>query len=129
MFDIPNNLKYTKNHVWLENIGEDAYRVGITDFAQDELGDIVNVETQEEASEYSQSDECSVDESVKSASDIYCPLSGVVTEVNSELEDKPELINSDPYSDGWLFVLKANDNSELGELIDANSYYELIKED
>ena len=129
MFDIPNNLKYTKNHVWLENIGEDAYRVGITDFAQDELGDIVFVDTPEEDREYSQSDECAVVESVKSASDIYCPLSGVVTEVNSELEDKPELINSDPYSDGWLFVLKANDNSELGELIDANSYYELIKED
>ena len=129
MFDIPNNLKYTKNHVWLENIGEDAYRVGITDFAQDELGDIVFVETPEEDREYSQSDECAGVESVKSASDIYCPLSGVVTEVNSELEDKPELINSDPYSDGWLFVLKANDNSELGELIDANSYYELIKED
>ena len=126
MFDIPNNLKYTKNHVWLENIGEDAYRVGITDFAQDELGDIVFVETPEEDREYSQSDECAVVESVKSASDIYCPLSGVVREVNSELEDKPELINSDPYNDGWIVKIELNNTDQIESLLDLDAYNKLI---
>ena len=129
MHDIPSNLKFSKTHVWLEDLGENNYRVGITDFAQDELGDIVFVESPEEGREYDQADECAVVESVKSTSDIYCPLSGIITEINSELNDTPDLINSEPYSEGWIFVLKANDDSELNELIDANSYYELINED
>ena len=129
MHDIPSNLKFSKTHVWLEDLGENNYRVGITDFAQDELGDIVFVEPPEEGREYDQADECAVVESVKSTSDIYCPLSGIITEINSELNDTPDLINSEPYSEGWIFVLKANDDSELNELIDANSYYELINED
>ena len=129
MHDIPSNLKFSKTHVWLEDLGENNYRVGITDFAQDELGDIVFVEPPEEGREYDQADECVVVESVKSTSDIYCPLSGIVTEINSELNDTPDLINSEPYSEGWIFILKANDDSELNELIDANSYYELINED
>ena len=98
MYDIPNNLKYTNTHVWVEDIGENNYRVGITDFAQDELGDVVFVETPEAGKAYSQADECAVVESVKSTSDIYCPLSGTITEVNIELEDNPDLINSEPYS-------------------------------
>ncbi len=129
MHDIPSNLKFSKTHVWLEDLGENNYRVGITDFAQDELGDIVFVESPEEGREYDQADECVVVESVKSTSDIYCPLSGTITEINSELNDTPDLINSEPYSEGWIFILKANDDSELNELIDANSYYELINED
>ena len=129
MHDIPSNLKFSKTHVWLEDLGENSYRVGITDFAQDELGDIVFVEPPEEGREYDQADECAVVESVKSTSDIYCPLSGIITEINSELNDTPDLINSEPYSEGWIFVLKANDDSELNELIDANSYYELINKD
>ena len=129
MYDIPSNLKFSKTHVWLEDLGENNYRVGITDFAQDELGDIVFVEPPEEGREYDQADECAVVESVKSTSDIYCPLSGIITEINSELNDTPDLINSEPYSEGWIFILKANDDSELNELIDANSYYELINED
>ena len=129
MHDIPSNLKFSKTHVWLEDLGENNYRVGITDFAQDELGDIVFVEPPEEGREYDQADECAVIESVKSTSDIYCPLSGIITEINSELNDAPDLINSEPYSEGWIFILKANDESELNELIDANSYYELINED
>ena len=129
MHDIPSNLKFSKTHVWLEDLGENNYRVGITDFAQDELGDIVFVEPPEEGREYDQADECAVVESVKSTSDIYCPLSGIITEINSELNDTPDLINSEPYSEGWIFLLKANDDSELNELIDANSYYELINED
>ena len=129
MHDIPSNLKFSKTHVWLEDLGENNYRVGITDFAQDELGDIVFVEPPEEGREYDQADECAVVESVKSTFDIYCPLSGIITEINSELNDTPDLINSEPYSEGWIFILKANDDSELNELIDANSYYELINED
>ena len=129
MYDIPSNLKFSKTHVWLEDLGENNYRVGITDFAQDELGDIVFVEPPEEGREYDQADECAVVESVKSTSDIYCPLSGIITEINSELNDTPDLINSEPYSEGWIFILKANDDSELNELIDANSYYELVNED
>jgi len=129
MHDIPSNLKFSKTHVWLEDLGENSYRVGITDFAQDELGDIVFVEPPEEGREYDQADECAVVESVKSTSDIYCPLSGIITEINSELNDTPDLINSEPYSEGWIFILKASDDSELNELIDANSYYELINED
>ena len=129
MHDIPSNLKFSKTHVWLEDLGENNYRVGITDFAQDELGDIVFVEPPEEGREYDQADECAVVESVKSTSDIYCPLSGIITGINSELNDTPDLINSEPYSEGWIFILKANDDSELNELIDANSYYELINED
>ena len=129
MHDIPSNLKFSKTHVWLEDLGENNYRVGITDFAQDELGDIVFVEPPEEGREYDQADECAVVESVKSTSDIYCPLSGTITEINSDLNDTPDLINSEPYSEGWIFILKANDDSELNELIDANSYYELINED
>lgn len=129
MHDIPSNLKFSKTHVWLEDLGGNSYRVGITDFAQDELGDIVFVEPPEEGREYDQADECAVVESVKSTSDIYCPLSGIITEINSELNDTPDLINSEPYSEGWIFILKANDDSELNELIDANSYYELINED
>jgi glycine cleavage system H protein len=127
--DIPSNLKFSKTHVWLEDLGENNYRVGITDFAQDELGDIVFVEPPEEGREYDQADECAVVESVKSTSDIYCPLSGIITEINSELNDTPDLINSEPYSEGWIFILKANDDSELNELIDANNYYKLINED
>ena len=129
MHDIPSNLKFSKTHVWLEDLGENNYRVGITDFAQDELGDIVFVEPPEEGREYDQADECAVVESVKSTSDIYCPLSGIITEINSELNDTPDLINSEPYGEGWIFILKANDDSELNELIDVNSYYELINED
>ena len=129
MHDIPNNLKYTNTHVWVEDIGENNYRVGITDFAQDELGDVVFVETPEAGKAYSQSAECAVVESVKSTSDIYCPLSGTITEVNIELEDNPDLINSEPYSEGWIFLLKASDEAELDELIDANSYHKIIDED
>ena len=124
----PKDLKYTKDHEWVK-IDGDVATVGITDFAQDELGDIVFVEPPEEGREYDQADECAVVESVKSTSDIYCPLSGIITEINSELNDTPDLINSEPYSEGWIFILKANDDSELNELIDANSYYDLINED
>ncbi len=128
MHNVPDDLKYSNTHAWLEDIGDNKYRVGITDFAQDELGDIVFVEPPEVDREYAQVDECAVVESVKSTSDIYCPLSGVIIEVNPALEDTPEIINSEPYSDGWIFVIKATDIVELDELIDAEEYSGLTEE-
>jgi glycine cleavage system H protein len=121
----PTDLKYTNTHTWLEDMGDNTYRVGITDFAQAELGDIVYIEPPEKDRQYAQVEECAVVESVKSTSDIYCPLSGVVIEINPALEESPEIINTEPYSDGWLFILKADDLSELDELIDAAEYSEL----
>ncbi len=126
--NVPADLKYTSTHTWLEDMGDNNYRVGITDFAQDELGDIVYVEPPEIDRQYAQIEECAVVESVKSTSDIYCPLSGVVTEINPALEETPEIINSEPYSDGWIFIIKASDISELEELIDSDEYSELTEE-
>lgn len=128
MHSIPSDLKYTSTHLWVEDLGEETYRVGLTDFAQDQLGDVVFVELPEVDREYAQTDECAVVESVKSTSDIYCPLSGIIQEINTALEDTPELINAEPYSDGWVFVIRINDVSELDELIDAESYTELTEE-
>jgi glycine cleavage system H protein len=128
MHNVPADLKYTDTHTWLESMGENNYRVGITDFAQSELGDVVFVEPPEKDRQYSQIEECAVVESVKSTSDIYCPLSGVIVEINPALEDTPEIINSEPYTDGWIFIIKANDDAELDELIDAVSYSELTEE-
>ncbi|MCG8378040.1 MAG: glycine cleavage system protein GcvH [Proteobacteria bacterium] len=128
MHNVPGELKYTTAHTWVEELGENKYRVGITDFAQDELGDIVFVEPPELNREYSQSDECAVVESVKSTSDIYCPLSGTILEINELLEDSPETINSEPYNEGWVFIIQAVDNSELEELINAETYSELTEE-
>jgi glycine cleavage system H protein len=128
--NVPSDLKYTNTHTWLEDMGDHNYRVGITEFAQSELGDIVYVESPEVDRQYNQVEECAVVESVKSTSDIYCPLSGVITEINPALEDTPEIINTEPYSDGWMFIIKANDaEAELDELIDSTEYSELTKED
>ena len=129
MHNIPADLKYTHTHLWVEDLGDNNFRVGITDFAQDELGDVVFVEPPELEREYAQADECAVVESVKSTSDIYCPLSGIIININPALEDTPELINTDPYSEGWLFVLKISDDSELIQLINAETYTELTEEE
>lgn len=129
MHNVPTDLKYTDTHTWLEDLGESTYRVGITDFAQSELGDIVFIEPPEKGREYAQAEECGVIESVKSTSDIYCPLSGVIIEVNPVLEETPEVINAESYSDGWIFIIKANDSTELEELVDTENYSELTKEE
>ena len=125
MSEIPDYLKYTEAHVWCEITDEGLLRAGITDFAQSELGDIVYIELPEEDRRYNAGDECAVVESVKSASDIYCPVSGEIVEVNRELEDEPEKINSDPYQDGWLFLLKPDNEEDLDKLLDADRYSEL----
>ena len=128
MYNVPGELKYTDTHTWVEDIGDNQYRVGITDYAQNELGDILFVKKKKKR-EYSQADECAVVESVKSTSDIYCPLSGTITDINDMLQDSPEVINNEPYSEGWIFVIKVFDTSELEELIDAEAYSELTEEE
>ncbi len=128
MHNVPGELLYSNNHIWIENIGEGKFRAGITDFAQDELGDVVFVEMPE-TREFARDDECAVVESVKSTSDIYCPVSGTILEVNSMLEDSPELINSDPYTEGWIFTIKADDDAELDDMLDADAYKELTEQE
>ncbi len=128
MHNVPGELLYSNNHIWIEKIGDGKYRAGITDFAQDELGDVVFVELPE-TREFARDDECAVVESVKSTSDIYCPVSGTILEVNSLLEESPELINSDPYTEGWIFTIKADDDAELEDMLDAEAYTELTEQE
>ncbi len=126
---VPDNLKYTASHEWLEDLGNGVYRVGITEFAQEQLGDIVFVELPELDESYAQEDECGVVESVKTASDIYCPLVGTVTAINDALEDSPELINDSPYDDGWIFELELGEDADIGSLLSAEDYRNSIADD
>jgi len=128
MSAIPVDLKYSSAHTWVELLDDGLVRVGITDHAQKELGDIVFVELPEMEHSYIAGEECAVVESVKSASDIYCPVSGEIVEVNQSLEDTPEKINTDPYGSGWIFILRPEDPDKLDDLIDAEEYGELILE-
>ena len=125
MSENPEELKYVETHEWVREDGDGTVIVGITDYAQSALGDVVYVELPEVDSEVEMGDEVAVVESVKAASDIYAPLSGTITEVNESLEGNPELINTDPYRDGWFFRLKLRDVEELSSLIDSESYSEL----
>lgn len=129
MSNIPNELKYAPTHEWvrLEENGEVV--VGISEHAQDLLGDMVFVELPEVGRYLDASEECATVESVKAASDIYAPISGEVIAINEELEDSPELVNSDPYGDGWLFRVKLSDATDLEELLSANDYQEAIDEE
>lgn len=128
MSNIPGELKYLSSHEWVrvESDGQ-TVTVGITDHAQDLLGDVVFVELPELDAEISAGDEAGVVESVKAASDIFSPLSGVVVAVNEDLEESPELVNSDPYDDGWFFKLKISDADELSSLLDAEAYSEVCE--
>lgn len=125
MSQIPEELKYTKTHEWVRREGDNTVTVGITDHAQDLLGDMVYVETPEVGTNFGEGDDCAVVESVKAASDVYCPLAGEIIEVNESLADAPEMINKDPYGDGWLFKIKPEDIEHLEELLDAEAYGEL----
>ncbi len=129
MSNIPSELKYARSHEWvrIEENGEAV--IGITEHAQDLLGDMVFVELPETGRTVDANEECCVAESVKAASDIYAPVSGEIIAVNEDLEDSPELVNSDPYGDGWLFRIKLTDESELDELLDAEGYENSIDED
>lgn len=124
MSDIPSDYRYTKSHEWVRNEGDGIVTVGITDHAQELLGDLVFVELPEVGAELSAGDECAVVESVKAASDVYCPVSGEVVEINEALVDAPETINSDPYDAGWMFKLKLLDEGEVENLMDAEAYAE-----
>lgn len=126
---VPDNLSYTASHEWLEKIEEGRYRVGISEFAQEQLGDIVFVELPELDESYAQEDECGVVESVKIASDLFAPITGTIVEVNEALEENPELINDSPYDDGWIFVIETTDESEFDSLMSAEDYRTSIKDD
>ncbi|ATA25344.1 glycine cleavage system protein H [Brenneria goodwinii] len=129
MSDVPAELKYTASHEWVLSEGEGVYLVGITEHAQELLGDMVFIDLPEVGTVVSAGDDCAVAESVKAASDIYAPISGEIIEVNEELENSPELVNSGPYSDGWLFRIRSSDESDLNELLDAEGYQAALEED
>src|SRR5471030_512587 len=129
MSNVPKDLKYTTSHEWVRNEGEGVYSVGITEHAQELLGDMVFIDLPEVGTEFAASDDCAVAESVKAASDIYAPIAGEIVEVNDELEASPELVNSAPYTDGWLFRIKASDESEVDGLLDAEAYEATIEEE
>ncbi|MCW8918435.1 MAG: glycine cleavage system protein GcvH [Gammaproteobacteria bacterium] len=126
MSNLPHELKYSKSHEWVRDEGDGTYTVGITDHAQGLLGDMVFVELPELERVVNAEEECAVVESVKAASDVYAPLGGTIIEVNSAVEESPELVNQDPYGDGWLF--KLSDISGLDALLDADAYAEMVDE-
>jgi glycine cleavage system H protein len=124
-FEIPDDCKYLDSHEWVR-VEDGTARIGISDFAQDELGDIVFVELPGEGDDLSAGDSFGVVESIKAVSDIYSPISGTVTAVNDDLADAPELLNDDPYGDGWLIELELDDESELDNLLSPDEYEEQI---
>ena len=122
MSNLPNDLKYTKSHEWIQLNDDGTVTVGITDHAQELLGDLVYVEVPEVDLEVSAEQACVVVESVKAASDVYAPVAGTITAVNESLEDAPELVNTDPYGEGWIYKLKVEELADLDGLMDAESY-------
>lgn len=128
MSNIPSELKYATSHEWVRNEGDGIVTVGITEHAQDLLGDMVFVELPDVGDDVSTGDDICVAESVKAASDIYAPVSGKIVEVNEALEDSPELVNSDAFGEGWLFKIQMDDAAELDALLDAEGYANSIEE-
>jgi len=128
MSNIPSELKYATSHEWVRNDGNGVVTVGITEHAQELLGDMVFVELPDVDDEINAGEDVAVAESVKAASDIYTPVTGKVLEVNENLEDSPELVNSDAFGDGWLFKVKLADENELNALLDAQGYEASIAE-
>ncbi|MGR9100267.1 MAG: glycine cleavage system protein GcvH [Gammaproteobacteria bacterium] len=127
MSQLPENLKYAKTHEWSDLEAEDIVRVGITDFAQAELGDLVYIELPEIGRKVKAGEACAVVESVKTASDLYSPVTGEIIAVNGAVADEPERVNEDAYAT-WLFRVKADDTAELASLLDAKAYADLIEE-
>ena len=122
MSEVPSELKYTKSHEWIRDEGDGTVTIGITDHAQELLGDLVFVELPEVGADLTAGDACCVVESVKAASDVYSPITGEVTEVNELLADAPETINDSAFDDGWLFKVQLSAEIELDELMDADAY-------
>ena len=126
--EFPEELKYTEEHEWVM-VEDEVVTVGITDFAQDQLGDVVFVELPAVGTMVEAGKPFGVVESVKAVSDVYAPVSGEVVEINEELPDSPETINTSPYDDGWMIKIKPSDPAELKELMDADAYQEFIEEE
>jgi glycine cleavage system H protein len=127
MSDVPQELRYARTHEWARLEEDGTVTVGISDHAQDALGDVVYVEHPEPGQQVAAGDEAGVVESVKAASDIYAPVSGSVVAVNEALDDAPETVNQDPYGDGWFFKMDPDDVTELDELLDSETYAELCE--
>lgn len=125
--NFPSNVKYTNEHEWIRPEGEEAY-VGITDYAQDQLGDIVFVDITTEGETLEKGEVFGTIEVVKTVSDLFLPVGGEVLEVNPALEEHPELVNQDPYGEGWLVKIKPTQPNEMDELLDAEAYKQLINE-
>ncbi|MDE0577614.1 MAG: glycine cleavage system protein GcvH [Opitutales bacterium] len=126
MNNIPENLKYTKDHEWIRHESDGTCLVGITDHAQDSLGDVTFVELPAIGESFEEGATFGVVESVKAASDLYFPLSGEITEVNEILVDSPEKVNEDPYGDGWMVRIRPSDSSESGGLLSPDQYKEIL---
>ncbi len=126
MSKVPSELLYTKSHEWVRREDDGSVTVGITHHAQELLGDLVFVEPPEVGTSYAAGDDCAVVESVKAASDVYAPIGGEVIAANAKLAETPEIINSDPYGDGWIFRITPEDEAELDDLMDADAYAEVI---
>lgn len=124
--NFPENLRYTEEHEWIKFNDDGTALIGITEFAQGELGDIVYVEIETEGEELEANEVFGTIEAVKTVSDLFLPLAGKVLEVNTELEDAPEMVNNDPYEGGWLIKMQVNDPSEVESLLDVNAYKSLI---
>lgn len=123
MSDFPSDLLYTEDHEYLRATGEDdVYAVGITSYAQGELGDVVFVELPDEGASFQKNDVFGTIEAVKAVSDLYCPATGEITGVNGDLDDEPSLVNDDPYGKGWMVMLKVENPSELEGLMDSDAY-------
>ena len=125
--NVPTNVKYTNEHEWIRLEGDEAY-VGITDYAQEQLGDIVFVDVTTEGETLGKGEVFGTIEVVKTVSDLFLPIGGEVLEINPELEEHPELVNKDPYGDGWLIKIKPTDTTEMDELLDAEAYKQIINE-
>jgi glycine cleavage system H protein len=127
MSDLPENLKYAMSHEWAQLEDDNVVRVGITDFAQEQLGDLVYIELPELGRKIKAQEQCAVVESVKTASDLFSPVSGEIVAVNLALADEPEQVNNDPYG-AWIFCVKADDLSDLDQLLDADAYQLVIEQ-
>lgn len=124
--DFPKDLKYNSEHIWVKVNGDNAL-IGVTDYAQDQLGDIIYVDLPEAGYELEQNESFGTIESAKSVSELYAPVSGHVTGINDSLKDEPELVNEEPYDSGWLLKVKLTNEEELGELMDVAVYEEYVK--
>jgi glycine cleavage system H protein len=129
MSKVPAELKYTRSHEWVRREDDGSVTIGITDHAQEALGDLVYVEAPESGGQVKAGDACAVVESVKAASDVYSPIAGEIVAGHQELADEPEHVNNDPYGEGWIFRIKPADQSALDGLLDADGYQKVLDEE